>query len=171
MEDMVQRHDDSAPDADPDRETGPLGEGASVERGSVPDGTADGHRADDPGADARRADDLRDDEVYEAPAPDLSDQPAVVRRHVKMRTFLLGGLLVGVLLTLVLTFGVPENPSFVPADPTLQFTKLQVFAFLAVFVCPIMLGVGGLVGYIVGNVVGRRGRDVVLRSEARGDDA
>ncbi|KAB1662528.1 hypothetical protein F8O01_00845 [Pseudoclavibacter chungangensis] len=168
---MVHRDDPSLPsDADPEATdvVGGTGDGGGTGGTEEPGEAAEADLADEtePVDDTDLADETDlGDESRTADEPVPIEQPAVLRRHVKMRTFLLLGLLVGLVLSVGLTFGIPDDPAFSPANPELQFSDLQVFAFLLVFICPLTLGLGGLIGYIVGNVAGRRSRAVVLQRE------
>ena len=103
-----------------------------------------------------------DDEAPEAtPADDTATEAprevrATVTRQARMGRFLILGAIVGVLVTLVLAMLWPDDPGFVPADPTLQFSDLQVFGFLAIYIVPICMGIAGLVGYLLGVAAAKR---------------
>ena len=140
MEHMPKRDDDQTPADEPE----------SLEAEPVVDGPIE------PEADPADPVDAEDNE---------HEQPAVVSRHVRMGRFLGLGAIVGILVALLLTVGVPEDPDFVPANPDLVFSKLQVFGFLALFLVPAGIGLGGLVGAFVARSVGRRRTAVMLRPE------
>lgn len=95
------------------------------------------------------------------------ERPALLRRQVRLGRFLGMGLIAAILAAMALTFFAPENPDFVPADPTLQFSQGQVFGFLLVYLSPIGIGLGGLVGLLVGRLAGRAERVTVTRHAVR----
>lgn len=128
---------------------------------------------DRPAGDERRADPvdaeleaIADEGVLEPPR----EVPARLSRQPRMVRFLGLGAAAGLLLAVVLTMFWPDDPTFVPANPLLSFTDLQVFAFLAAYLVPVCLGVGGLIGYVLGRVAEKRSSvDVTL--ERGGDQA
>ncbi|MGO2112105.1 MAG: hypothetical protein ACTH31_10880 [Pseudoclavibacter sp.] len=130
-----------------------------------------------PDRDDKPSDNAGDDHAVDAGAESDAEAeqdaptelPARVSRQSRMGRFLGLGAIVGLLLAVLLTLVWPEDPNFMPANPELQFTDMQVFGFLAVYLVPIFLGIGGLVGYILGRVAEKRSRtDIVI---ARGDAA
>lgn len=126
---------------------------------------------DEPGLGAA---DLGDAEPTAADQDDApAELPARVSRQSRMGRFLGLGAIVGLLLAVVLTLLWPEDPTFTPANPELQFTDMQVFGFLAVYLVPICLGLGGLLGYILGRVAEKRSRTdiVIARTEQPQHDA
>ncbi|MDO5052831.1 MAG: hypothetical protein Q4E05_08070 [Pseudoclavibacter sp.] len=95
------------------------------------------------------------------------EEPAVLRRQVRLGRFLAIGAIAGILAALALTFAVPERPGFVPANPDLHFSQTQVFGFLLVFLVPIGLGLGGVAGLLVGRLGARPQRVTLARTEVR----
>lgn len=102
-----------------------------------------------------------------------TEVPARVARQARMGRFLGLGAIVGLLVALVLTMLWPDNPGFEPDNPMLEFTDMQVFGFLAVYLVPICLGLFGLLGYILGRVAEKRSRTevVMARVESPADSA
>lgn len=96
--------------------------------------------------------------------------PARLSRQPRMGRFLGLGAAVGLLLAAALTLFWPEDPNFVPDNPLLSFTQLQVFAFLAVYLVPICLGIGGLVGYLLGRAADKRSAVDVTLTRGADDD-
>lgn len=146
-----------------DREpTDPMREDES--RGEGDEHIDDDHRADpDPEFDAE----LRELEA-EADIEPPRELPARISRQARMGRFLALGAIVGLLLSVVLTLLWPEDPNFVAENPDVQFTALQVFGFLAIYIIPVSIGVFGLLGYILGRRAEKRtGRDITI---ARDDD-
>ena len=127
----------------------------------------------DPALDAPDADDRAfDDELRELEAQQASEAPREVParmvRQARMGRFLGLGAIVGLLLAVVLTMLWPDDPNFVPDNPTLTFSDVQVFGFLAVYLVPLCLGIAGLVGYLLGKSAERRtARDVTLERDER----
>lgn len=110
---------------------------------------------------------MTDADVADAP----TELPARVSRQPRMGRFLGLGAIVGLLLALVLTMLWPDDPNYVPDNPTLSFSDLQVFGFLAVYLVPICLGIFGLIGYFLGRAAEKRSRtEIVIGRTASGDD-
>ena len=61
------------------------------------------------------------------------------------------GLAVGVIVTLILTFGFPEQE---------DFNRLQVFGFVGLFVVAICVGLGAVVAIVIDRASRRRARTV-----------
>lgn len=72
----------------------------------------------------------------------VSTQEVVVRRSPKYLTFMLVGVMVGIVVSLVLTVAFPN---------TSDFTLIQIFGYVAVFTCTI----GGALGLIFALVLDR----------------
>ncbi|KAB1649075.1 hypothetical protein [Pseudoclavibacter endophyticus] len=115
---------------------------------------------DEPGVEAELDHASEPDDASEPEAP--VELPARVSRQARMGRFLGLGAIVGLLLAVGLTLLWPDDPSFLPPNPELQFTELQVFGFLAVYLVPICLGLGGLIGYFLGRAAEKRSRTEIV---------
>lgn len=95
-----------------------------------------------------------------------------VRRMPKMGVFLALGALIGLILSLILAFGVPAREPTIPG--VREFSQSQVFGFVALFLVPISMGVTGLIGSLLGRRVGtavvRRLPDEETQDAAAGAD-
>ena len=77
--------------------------------------------------------------------------PVSVRRAPRLYRFMAVGLVLGVLITLVLTFSFPEQE---------DFTRLQVLGFTGIFVVAIFVAIGALVALAIDRGSRRRARTV-----------
>lgn len=95
-----------------------------------------------------------------------------VRRMPKMGVFLALGALIGLILSLILAFGVPAREPTTPG--VREFSQSQVFGFVALFLVPISMGITGLIGSLLGRRVGtavvRRLPDEETQDAAAGAD-
>lgn len=108
-----------------------------------------------------------DADAASAAADEPREVRATVTRQARIGRFLGVGAIVGLLLALVLSMLWPSDPNYVPENPSLNFSDLQVFGFLAVYLVPICLGIAGLIGYLLGRAAERRNHaDVVLERDA-----
>jgi uncharacterized membrane protein YbhN (UPF0104 family) len=83
-----------------------------------------------------------------------------VRRAPRYYRFMVLGLIVGVVVTLVLTFAFPEQD---------EFNRFQVFGFTGIFITGICVGLGAVVAIVLDRVSRRRARTVsVERIEESG---
>jgi hypothetical protein len=74
-----------------------------------------------------------------------------VRRAPRYYRFMAVGLVVGVLITLILTFGFPEEQ---------DFNRLQVFGFVGIFVVALCIGLGALVAIVLDRTSRKHARTV-----------
>jgi high-affinity Fe2+/Pb2+ permease len=79
-----------------------------------------------------------------------------VRRAPRYYRFMLVGLVLGVVVALILTFAFPESE---------QFTQLQVFGFLAIFLAAVFVALGALVAILLDRGSSRRARTVAAEYE------
>ena len=77
--------------------------------------------------------------------------PVSVRRAPRLYRFMAVGLVLGVLITLVLTFSFPEQE---------DFSQIQVLGFTGIFVVAICVGLGAVVAIVLDRVSRRRARTV-----------
>lgn len=85
-----------------------------------------------------------------------TEERGVVRSVPKMGTFMLIGGIAGALAAVALTYGVPSHPT---APGGHAYSSEQVLGFLAVFLIPIGIGIGGLIGSLLGR---RSGTEVTM---------
>jgi ABC-type Fe3+-siderophore transport system permease subunit len=81
-----------------------------------------------------------------------------VRRAPKYGVFLTVGALLGVLVALILSFGVGEETTSPLTDVT--YSSMQVFGFLALIGIAVGLAVGGFVALLFDRASRRRARTV-----------
>lgn len=183
MEDMPEndrdstapQHDGESSPATPEpREESSAGQ-ATGDEATADKATADEATGDVAPADASAGDKTTADAASNADA--LSDDveqprevPARLMRQARIGRFLILGAIVGLLLTVVLTLYWPRDPNFVPDNPDLEFTQLQVFGFLGVYIVPICMGISGIVGYILGRIAEKRRHADVTLLRVDGDD-
>jgi hypothetical protein len=74
-----------------------------------------------------------------------------VRRAPRYYRFMLVGLIVGIVITLILTFGFPEQD---------DFNRLQVFGFVGIFVVALCVGLGALIAILLDRSSRKRARTV-----------
>jgi hypothetical protein len=83
------------------------------------------------------------------------EHEVVVRRSPRYFRFMLLGALVGVVVTLVLTFSFPEQP---------QYSRMQVFGFVGVIAAAIGIALGALVAMLVDRLSTRRSKVVTMQA-------
>ncbi|WP_344372207.1 hypothetical protein [Agromyces tropicus] len=88
---------------------------------------------------------------------DVSSDAVTVRRAPRYGSFLLLGVVVGVLVALVLTFVFPENP---------QYDRAQVFGFLLLWCGAGGLALGGVAALVIDRVLARRRGTAVAEHES-----
>lgn len=99
-------------------------------------------------------------------AEEPRDVPARLQRQARIGRFLALGAALGVVIALAATFLWPQDADFVPSNPELEFTKLQVFGFLLVYITPIAIGLAGLAGVWLGHLAAKRSStEVTLRRQ------
>jgi hypothetical protein len=74
-----------------------------------------------------------------------------VRRAPRYYRFMLVGLILGIVITLILTFGFPEQD---------DFNRLQVFGFVGIFVVALCVGLGALIAILLDRSSRKRARTV-----------
>jgi hypothetical protein len=79
-----------------------------------------------------------------------------VRRAPRYYRFMLVGLVVGVLVSLVLTFSFPAQD---------DFSQLQVFGFIGIFLVAICVALGALLAIVLDRASRRRARTVAAEHE------
>ncbi|SDQ61604.1 potassium transporter Trk [Microbacterium sp. cf332] len=96
-------------------------------------------------------------------------ESARVRRVPKYSVFLLLGAAVGIILSLALTFGIPDEG--VSTSTGLEYSAGQVFGFVALGAIPIGMAAGGVVALILDRAARRRSREVrILHERVRSVD-
>jgi H+/Cl- antiporter ClcA len=97
-------------------------------------------------------------EPRQDPAPDV-EQTVRLRRSPRYGVFLVFGALVGVLVAAILTFAY-DGSSYVSPNTGVEYSREQVFGFVALVCAPIGLVIGGVVALVFERTVGRRIREV-----------
>jgi len=102
---------------------------------------------------------------------DSTVETAQVRRSPRFGAFMALGALLGVVVSLVLTFvfdGTDEKSPFTG----FAYSQAQVFGFVALLCVPLGIALVGLLAVLLDRTVGRRTRDVrVTHERVRGDAA
>ncbi|MDO9396551.1 MAG: hypothetical protein Q7T71_08410 [Herbiconiux sp.] len=89
-------------------------------------------------------------------------ESVTVRRAPKYYRFMLVGLVVGVIVTVVATFSFPEQD---------DFSQIQVLGFTGIFVVAICVGLGAVVAIVLDRASRRRARTVSVEHTREGATA
>jgi hypothetical protein len=99
---------------------------------------------------------LPDDSNSSAPAPTTHD--VVVRRSPRYVRFIVVGVILAILITLVLTFVFPEQPNY---------SRAQVFGFVGVILVTLFIGLSAGIAVIVDRASSKRARTVSMTTSER----
>ena len=95
---------------------------------------------------------LPDDSTPSAPMT----HDVTVRRSPRIVRFMLVGVVVAIVITLVLTFSFPETPNY---------SRAQVFGFVGIILVTVFVGLASLVAVLVDRSSTRLARTVTMSSE------
>jgi hypothetical protein len=99
-----------------------------------------------------------DDSTSPAPAPASSIHNVVVRRSPRYVRFILVGVVLAILITLILTFVFPEQPNY---------SRAQVFGFVGIILVTLFVGLSCAVAVLVDRFSSRRARTIVMTTSER----
>jgi hypothetical protein len=100
--------------------------------------------------------DLPDDST--SPAPASASHDVVVRRSPRYVRFIVVGVVLAILLTLILTFVFPEQPNY---------SRAQVFGFVGIILVTLFVGLSSMVAVIADRISSRRARTVTMTTSER----